>query len=178
MAWNCCVYTGHRHIRTPEKLVATLRCDREHGSEQPPQAQNKRYWAELSRDRDGEVVRGQDLVFQQLQREIATRRKPGQGLVHLCDGQASLETDRHAYLPTDADTVDILDLMHVLPRVWEAAHVFRGEGSVEAVAFVRDHLTRILRGEVGVVIGIWGRKARCQSRRGGRKKTLTAIALL
>ena len=33
-------------------------------------AQNKRYWAELSRDLgDGEVVRGQHLVFAQLRQE-------------------------------------------------------------------------------------------------------------
>ena len=175
MACIGCVYSVDRHIRTPEELVATLFRDRDRPSEQPPQAQNKRYWAELSRDRDGEVVRGQDLVFQQLQGEIATRRKPGQGLVHLSDGQASLETDRHAYLPTDANTVDILDLMHVLPRVWGAAHVFRAEGSVEAVAFVRDHLTRILQGEIGAVIGVWRRKARCQGLTGAKKKSLTAI---
>jgi hypothetical protein len=175
MACLGCVYSVDPHRRTPEELVATVFRDRNRPAEQPPQAQNKRYWAELSRDRDGEVVRGQDLVFEQLQREIATRRQPGQLLVHLCDGQASLETDRHAYLPTDADTVDILDLMHVLPRVWEAAHVFQAEGSVEAVAFVRDHLTRILRGEVGIVIGVWRRKATGQGLTGAKKKSLTTI---
>ena len=75
----------------------------------------------------------------------------------------------------DLQEVDILDLMHVLPRVWEAAHVFRTEGSVEAVAFVRDHLTRILQGEIGVVIGVWRRKARCQGLTGAKKKSLAAI---
>ena len=43
------------------------------------------------------------------------------------------------------NTVDILDLMHVLPRVWEAAHLFhhggkrRGDGS----SYGSDCLTRI-----------------------------------
>ena len=133
MACIGCVYSVDRHERTPEELVATLFRDPDRPKEQPPQAQNKRYWAELSRERDGEEIRGQDLVFQQLQAEIETRRQPGQWLVHLCDGQASLETDRQTYLPEDAHTVDILDLMHVLPRVWEAAHVFHAEGECRGV---------------------------------------------
>jgi hypothetical protein len=175
MACIGCVYSVDRHIRTPEELVAVLFRALDRPKNPPPQARNKRYWAELSREIEGEAIRGQDAVFQQLQAEIASRRQPEQWLVHLCDGQTSLETDRHTYLPADSRTLDILDLMHVLPRVWEAAHVFRAEGSVEAVAFVRDHLTRILRGEIGAVIGVWRRKARCQGLTGAKKKSLAAL---
>jgi hypothetical protein len=175
MACIGCVYSVDRHARTPEQLVATLFRDPDRLKEQPPEAQNKRYWAELSRERGGEEVRGQDLVFQHLQAEVKTRRKPQQWLVHLCDGQASLETDRQTYLPEDAYTLDILDLMHVLPRVWEAAHVFHGEGSGEASVFVRHHLTRILHGEAGTVIANWRRKATQQGLTGAKKRNLGAI---
>jgi hypothetical protein len=175
MACIGCVYSVDRHARTPEQLVATLFRDPDRPKEQPPEAQNKRYWAELSRERDGEEVRGQDLVFQYLEAEVKTRRKPQQCLVHLCDGQASLETDRHTYLPEDAYTLDILDLMHVLPRVWEAAHVFHGEGSSAAPVFVRHHLTRILHGEAGTVIANWRRKATQQGLTGAKKRNLRAI---
>ena len=175
MACIGCVYSVDRHARTPEELVATLFRDPDRPKEQPPQAQNKRYWAELSRELDGEAIRGQDLVFQQLQREIDTRRQPEQWLIHLCDGQASLETDRQTYLPEDAHTLDILDLMHVLPRVWEAAHVFHGEGSHAASAFVRDDLTRILHGQIGKVIAGWRRKATCLGLTGAKKKNLRAL---
>ena len=78
-------------------------------------------------------------------------------------------------MPEDTRTLDILDLMHVLPRVWEAAHVFQREGSADATAFVRDHLTRILQGDVGSVIGVWRRKATCQGLTGAKKKSLAAI---
>lgn len=176
MACIGCVYSVDRHTRTPEQLVATLFRDPDRVKEQPPQAQNKRYWAELSRDLDGVNRRGQDLVFQQLQAEIATRRTPQQWLIHLCDGQASLETDRHTYLPEDTRTLDILDLMHVLPRVWEAAHLFHAERSAEATTFVRDHLLRILHGEVGTVLAIWRRKATCQGLTGAKKKALATLA--
>jgi hypothetical protein len=175
MACIGCVYSVDRHERTPEQLVATLFRDPDRPKEQPPHAQNKRYWAELSRERDGDEVRGQALVFQQLAAEIETRRQPGQWLIHLCDGQTSLETDRQTYLPDDACTLDILDLMHVLPRVWEAAHVFHKEASAEASAFVREQLTRILWGEAGIVIANWRRQATCQRLPAAKKKTLRTI---
>jgi hypothetical protein len=175
MACVGCVYSVNRHERTPEELVATLFRDPDRPKVQPPQAQNKRYWAELSRALDGAEVRGQDLVFQHLRAEIGMRRRLGQRLIHLSDGQASLETDRQTYLPEDAHTLDILDLMHVLPRVWEAAHVFHAEASAAASAFVRDHLTRILHGQVGTVIAGWRRKATCQRLPSAKKKTLRTL---
>ena len=174
MACIGCVYSVDPHRRTPEDVVATLFRDADRSKEQPPVAQNKRYWAELSRDLgDGEVVRGQDLVFAQLQQEIAQRRQPGQLLVHLWDGQASLATDRQAYLPEDDLTLDILDLMHVLPRVWEAAHLFHPEGSAQAREFVRDRLTRILHGRAGYVIG--GLRQRAAGLPAAKKKRLRTI---
>lgn len=175
MACIGCVYSVDRHLRTPEELVATLFRDPDRSKMQPPQAQNKRYWAELSRELDGEEIRGQDRVFQHLKAEIDTRRKPEQWLVHLSDGQASLETDRETHLPEDAHTLDILDLMHVLPRVWEAAHVFHAERSDEAPEFVRTYLTRILNGKVGNVITVWRRLATLKGLTGSKKKALRTI---
>src|SRR5207302_11462359 len=70
---------------------------------------------------------------------------------------------------------DILDLLDVKPRLWEAAHVFYPEGSDAAEAFARKRILRVLRGEVaGVVQGLrrmgtqWGLK-------GAKKKTLAQV---
>ncbi len=120
MACIGCVYSVGRNVRTAEELVATLFHDPERPRRKQPEAVQKRYWAELSRDSNGAQVRGQGAVFAHLRDEVARRRREGQTLIHLCDGQKSLETDRQAYLPEDANTVDILDLMHVIPRLWEA----------------------------------------------------------
>ena len=97
-------------------------------------------------------MRAQDEVFQHLRGEVKRRRKEGQVLVHLSDGQTSLEGDRKKYLPRDRKTVDILDLLHVNPRLWEAAHLFHAEGSAEATAFVRGHMLRVLKGKAKEVI--------------------------
>jgi hypothetical protein len=63
MACLGCVYSVDPQVRTPEGLVAVLFRDPDRPAEPAPEARNKRYWAELSRERDGEEVRGQDLVF-------------------------------------------------------------------------------------------------------------------
>ena len=140
-------------MRTPAELVAILFRDPDRPQLKPPQAKQKRYWAELSRPiDDGILWPGQEMVFAHMSDEIEKRRRPKQVLIHLCDGQRSLETDRQAYLPTDANTVDILDLMHAIPRLWEAAHVFHSEGSEEASLFVRERLLRVLNGEVTSVV--------------------------
>jgi hypothetical protein len=153
MACLGCVYSVDPHMRTPDELVAILFRDPDRPQSKPPEAKQKRYWAELTRPiDDGIMWRGQEMVFAHMRDEIEKRRRPKQVLIHLCDGQRSLETDRQAYLPTDANTVDILDLMHAIPRLWEAAHVFHDEGSNEASAFVRERLLRVLNGEIASVV--------------------------
>ena len=152
MACVGCVYSVDRQVRTPEELVATLFRDDDRPRHQPPEAKQKRYRAELTRELDGEVRLGQTQVFEALRDQIQLRRQPGQTLVNLSDGQRSLETDRREYLPQDEHTVDVLDLMHVLPRVWRAAHLFHREGSAEAERFVRERLLQILRGQLPTVI--------------------------
>ena len=51
--------------------------------------------------------------------------------------------------------IDILDLLHVTPRLWDAATLFHPKGSRAAEEFVRQRVTRILQGDVrGVVRGL------------------------
>ena len=145
MACIGCVYTVNPHVRTPEELIAVLFRDPGRRPKDPPHAIQKRYWAGLTRQTPQRTV-AQSEVFQHVAKDVALRRKPDQVLVHLCDGQRSLETDRDQYLPRDDQTVDILDLMHVLPRLWEAAHLFHAERSDAAKQFVRERLPYLLNG--------------------------------
>jgi hypothetical protein len=155
MATLGCVYTVDRQVRSAEDLVAALFRDPDYKRREPPQACQKRYWASLTREVAGKIVRGQDEVFQQMADEIELRRRPGQTLINLTDGQESLEDDRNEHLPRDSRTVDILDLLHVAPRLWEAAHLFHREGSDEATAFVRERMLRVLQGKAkGVIKGL------------------------
>jgi hypothetical protein len=95
-------------------------------------------------------------------------------MVHLGDGQEALWQARRDHLPA-RNLTDILDLLHVTPRLWQAAHVFYPEGSDEAEAVARERIVRVLRGEVA---GVVRRLRRMGSRRGltgSKKRTLGQV---
>ena len=147
------VYSVDPKIRTPEELVAILFRDQPRRSTAvDPAAKQKRFRAALS-DPDRKV-QGQEQTFRWLAEEVERRRQPDQPLVYLTDGQRSLQTDRAKYLDVPG-VVEILDFMHVIPRIWEAAYLFHREGSTEAEKFVRPRVLRILHGQTaGVIKGL------------------------
>jgi hypothetical protein len=148
-------YTVERYARTAEEVLAALFRDGPAPAARPQPA-HKRVWASLSQeDASGEVRAGPDVVYDWLLNEIA-ERNPGlhKEMVHLCDGHEALWQARQAHLPA-RHTADIVHLLHVTPRLWQAAHVFHPEGSPEAEAFARARILRVLQGGVaGVVRGL------------------------
>jgi hypothetical protein len=130
-------------------------------------------WASLPQG-DGQLA-GQAAVFTWLDYELR-RRNPGQAkeTIYLCDGQDALWCDVRARLPA-ANSHGILDLLHVTPRIWRAAHVFHAEGSPQAEAFVRQRLLRVLRGQAARVIR--GLRALATRRRltGSKRKTIREV---
>jgi hypothetical protein len=91
----------------------------------------------------------------------------------LSDGQEALWQARREWLPERA--VDILDLLHVTPRLWKAAHVFHAEGSDEAEAFVRERLLRVLEGKAAGVIRGLREMATKRGLTGTKKKAITVV---
>jgi hypothetical protein len=83
--------------------------------------------------------------------QVAQRRRGGQVLIALMDGQASLWETMKLHLSFGGRTVPVLDILHALAYVWEAAGLFEKEDAARK-AFTRDRLLRLLRGEVGGVI--------------------------
>jgi hypothetical protein len=68
--------------------------------------------------------------------------------VALTDGERALQIRVDGKL----NVTLILDLMHVLEKLWRAAYVFHAEGSLEAELWVLDRTLRILLGDVGQVV--------------------------
>ena len=70
----------------------------------------------------------------------------------------------------------ILDLLHVLEKLWKAAYGFHVEGSLQAELWVLDRTLRILFGEVGQVVK--GIRQSITKRRlcGAKRKTLCGVA--
>jgi len=144
------VYAVDRYVRTAPEVVSALFRDAPQAPGQRPQPQDKAAWASLPRD--GQRGSGTEAVFAWMVGELLLRER-GQPLVFVSDGQESLWEARRYWLPERV--VDILDVLHVTPRIWQAAHVFHDEGSQEAEDFVRERLLRILQGKAaGVMRGL------------------------
>jgi hypothetical protein len=143
-------YSVDRHVRTPEQVVAALFRDGPRPEAGRPRPQHKQVWASLPQ---ADVpVSGMEAVFVWLLWELS-RRNPSRAkeVVYLSDGQEALWQAQERYLGGRC-RVGILDLLHVTPRLWKAAHVFHAEKSAAAEAFVRKRLLRVLRGQVASVI--------------------------
>ena len=153
------VYTIEPFVRTAEDVVNEVM--RQQCREKRPQPQNKKLRAELTRLIDGHEVNGKDSIFSWFVEQIHVRNgdlhKP---IVALCDGEAALWSKVTELMKTvGVAIVCILDLFHVMERLWSAAYCFHREGSDEAKAFVAERLRRLLQGDVGYVIG--GLKQTC-----------------
>jgi hypothetical protein len=152
------VYSVDRHVRTPDEVVAALFRDPrlpDVDRASRPEPVGKHVWARLSQAPDGSLAEPIDAVFGWLNGEL-DRRAPAGGKPVVCvmDGQGAL-WDGLGRQEAVSGVVCVLDILHVTPRLWQAAHLFEKEGSGAAAAFVRARLGRILRGEVrGVVRGL------------------------
>jgi hypothetical protein len=178
MAAVGCVYSVDPKYRTAEAVISALfrekTAENNDASSTEPVAQQKRIWSCLSREKsDGVWQDGEETVFAWMVREVNSRRRPRQKLVCLMDGQRSLWIMGRNAFPGEK-LVEVLDLLHVTPRLWEAAYLFHPEGSVEAADFVRERLLRVLRGKAGAVIGGLRQMATKRRLRGAKLQKLEA----
>jgi len=176
MATLGCVYTVNPKLRSADDVVEALfrECSaRESDKSVDPVAQHKRIWSSLTYDEGDLHVDAETEVFSWMAHEVDSRRRADQPMVCLMDGQRSLWASCETDLPDEM--VEILDLLHVTSYLWDAAYLFHAEGSAEATAFVRDRTLRILRGEVGYVIGGLRQMATKHNLPKAKAKTLTRV---
>lgn len=165
------VYTIDPFERTPEDVVDEVM--RQRRAEDRPKPQHKKVRAELSRAIDGTEVKGKERIFSWFAQELTARNPQGdKAVVCVMDGDRGLWKMLIAYL---CNVVCILDLFHVLERLWAAAHCFHPEGSDQARAFVTARLERILNGDVGRVIGGLKQMATKSKLRGSRRQRLQEV---
>jgi hypothetical protein len=148
--------------------------DAPESSRERPRPQHKEVWASLPRD--DVPGSGIECAFAWMVGELFLRgraRDTTKPLVFLSDGQEALWQARQEWLPERA--VNILDLLHVTPRLWQAAHVFHKERSPEAETFVRERVLRVLQGKaVGVIRGL-REMATKHGLVGAKKKTMATV---
>jgi hypothetical protein len=172
MATVATVYTVDRYARTAEEVVAALFRDAPESSRKRPRPQGKEVWASLPREE--QPGSGIECAFAWMVGELFLRgRAQDKPLVYLSDGQEALWDARYEWLPKRA--VNILDLLHVTPRLWKAAHVFHAEGSDAAEDFVRARLLRVLQGKAAGVVRGLREMATKQELRGTKKRTIEVV---
>lgn len=162
MATVASVYTVDAHPRTAEEITAALFRDApQEDVTQPkrPQPQHKNTTAHFPEVADdgvgGELhISGIHVAMAWIVGQIGTRRRPGQVLIALMDGQSSLWETMKLHVDFGSRTIPILDILHALSYVWKAAGLFE-KSDEKRQAFTRTRLLRILRGEVkGVIQGL------------------------
>lgn len=171
MAYVGAVYSIDPFERTADEVVEEL--DRRQRAADRPVPQHKHVWAEMTALAEGEVCTGRERLFVEMavaaHERDPTHRKP---LVCLMDGEAGLWEMQRQWLPR---AIGILDLFHVLERLWQAAYCFHPEKSPEAEQFVTHRLRQLLQGQVGYVIGGLRRLLNHSDLRGEKRRTLQAV---
>jgi hypothetical protein len=171
MACVGAVYTIAPFVRTAEEIIDEV-LNRQRQKDRPV-PQNKLLRAELSRELEGIELNAKEEVFawfdEQVELRNPDRRKP---MVCVMDGELALWK---RLCQGFEGVVWILDLFHVLERLWKAAHCFFPEGSDEAQEFVTERLRKILQGQVGRVIGGLRQMVTKHNLCGNAKKTLTQV---
>jgi hypothetical protein len=154
-------FSVERFVRTPDDILNEV--FRKESAAKRPQPQSKRLWAEMTLVREGESFSGKTRVFAQQALDLQARDpKRKKTVVCLMDGEKALRTEQHEWLPR---AIGVLDIWHVLERLWLVAHCFHSEGSKDAAKFVEDRLRALLEGRVGYVIGYFRRLLTCGPKR-------------
>lgn len=155
MATVGAVYSVDSFVRTPDEVVESLFRDpqEERPKRKRPRPCHKRMRAALNHmNAAGDEIDGRAAIFGWISDEMAKRNPDGaKPIVRIMDGEESLWKMGDLF-QAEAPMIDVLDLLHVTPRLWDAASVFHARDSKAAEQFVRGRVTRILQGEVDAVI--------------------------
>jgi hypothetical protein len=171
MSYVGAVYTIDRFVRTADNVLDELA--RKEAAAERPKPRHKHVAAEMTQVIDGEECNGRVSLFGTLSGEVHERNPGGKKtVVAVMDGEKALWEVLTFFLPS---AIGILDIFHVLERLWNAAHVFHAEGSTAAEEFVNDRLRMLLEGKVGGVIGGFRQMLKKHRLSGSKSKALDTV---
>lgn len=154
MAQLGALYSIEPYLRTPQEVTAALFHEGAALDAPPSRPRPAHKWVRgvLLRDEHGSTAPQTETLFGWLAARAEARNPLGEKvLIVLMDGERDQwNNGAAAHLP--AHRVEILDLIHALGYLWEAADVFFPLTRAEAGRFVRERVLRLLQGEVGSVV--------------------------
>src|SRR3954454_13114996 len=160
------VYTIEPFVRTTAEVIDELQ--RTKAAQRRPGPQQKRLRADL--------LLGKVSLFLWLSDELCRRNPEGtKPVVFLSDGERALHDRQGDYLPEGVTC--ILDLLHVMERLWKVAWCLFEEGrqKTEAERWVEGRLRMLLDGKVGYVIGGLRQTLTKRKLKGSRRKTVREV---
>jgi hypothetical protein len=161
-------YTIEPFVRTAAEVIEEVM--RKEARARRPRPQNKRVRAEL--------LVGKVALFLWLADEVIRRNPQGsKPVIFLSDGEQALHDRQSEYLPEK--TICILDLFHVMERLWKVAWCFFEERTQkrEAHQWVEERLKRLLEGKVEAVIRGMRYQATQRGLKGPKRKTVGEAAM-
>jgi hypothetical protein len=161
------VYTIEPFVRTADEVIEEVM--RTKARKRRPSPQHKRVRAEL--------LVGKVALFLWLADEVIRRNPQGsKPVIFLSDGERALHDRQSEYLPEN--TVCILDLFHVMERLWKVAWCVFDERTQkhEAHQWVEERLKRLLEGKVDAVIRGMRYQATQRGLKGQKRKTVRDAA--
>ena len=172
MSYVGAVYTIAPFVRTAKDVIDEV--FRRERAKDRPRPQHKRVRVEMTQKLEGEEVQnGKETLFALLSDDVVRRnRGHHRPLVCLLDGEKALWDKRAEYFP---HAIGVLDLYHVMERLWLAAHAWHTEGSDAAEKFVTDRLQLLLEGKVADVIGGLRRRLRTHEVSTEKKRTVSSV---
>jgi hypothetical protein len=160
------VYTIEPFVRTTDEVIDELQ--RKEAKRRRPHPQHKRVRADL--------LLGKVSLFLWLADELCRRNPEGaKPVVFLSDGERALHDRQGEYLPEGVTC--ILDLLHVMERLWKVAWCLFEEGTqkAEAERWVEDRLRMLLDGKAGYVIGGLRQTLTKRKLKGSRRKAVREV---
>lgn len=169
MSTVAAVYTVAPNARSPEDVVDVLKSGKDDEQDRP-RPENKRVWASL--EKEPEEVIGE--MFAEAERRDPEHERQWSVVVDGAEHQLDMVkrlVRRHGVAVTI-----VLDLVHVLEYLWDAAHGFFKVGSEAAEEWVGEKALEILRGNAGQVAGGMRRKATKLGLEGRKRKNIDKCA--
>jgi hypothetical protein len=160
------VYTIDPFVRTADEVIDEVL--RKKAAKRRPKPAHKRVRAEL--------LVGKVALFLWLADEVIRRNPTAtKPLIFLSDGERALHDRQGEYLPENA--ICILDLFHVLERLWKAAWCFFDESTQkpEAHQWVEKELRMLLEGKVRHVVGGMRQMMTKRGLKGTRRQTVREV---
>jgi hypothetical protein len=160
------VYTIDPFVRTTDEVIDELQ--RKKAGKRRPRPRHKRVRADL--------LLGKVALLLWLADELCRRNPEGtKPVVFLSDGERALHDRQREYLPENVTC--ILDLLHVMERLWKVAWCLFDETTQRARAerWVEDRLRMLLDGKVGLAIGGLRQTLTKRKLRGSRRKAVREV---